>query len=68
MEDFARRVSYYDHKIFGAINAYWAAAAKFVHAREFLAELLGTFVLVVSLSICMHGVRHSLMGFYIAEY
>ena len=49
MEDFTRRVSYYESKIFGSISVYWAAAAKFLHAREFFAELLGTFVLVVSL-------------------
>ena len=48
MEDFAHRVSYYDKKAFGIINQYWATAIKFVRAKEFFAEFLGTFVLVVS--------------------
>ena len=48
MEDFRRHYSYYEKKVFGTVNEYWAAAIKFVRAKEFFAELLGTFVLVVS--------------------
>ena len=50
MEDFTRRYTYYEKKLFGGVNEYWAAAIKFVRAKEFFAELLGTFVLVVSSS------------------
>ena len=46
--EFKRRVVYYDAKVFGIINQYWAAAVKFVHAKEFFAEFLGTFILIVS--------------------
>ena len=46
--EFQRRLSYYDMKVFGTINQYWAAAVKFIHMKEFFAELLGTFMLIVS--------------------
>ena len=48
MEDFSRCYSYYNKKVFGKVNESWAAAVKFVRAKEFLAEFLGTFVLLVS--------------------
>ena len=48
MEDFRRRYTYYEKKLFGVVNEYWATAVKFVRAKEFFAEFLGTFVLVVS--------------------
>ena len=51
MEDFVHRVSYYDKKTFGTINEYWAKAVRLIRAKEFFAEFLGTFVLVVSLYI-----------------
>lgn len=38
-----------DTKVFRAINNHWAAAVRRVHMREFFAELVGTFVLIVSL-------------------
>ena len=48
MEDFSRYYSCYNKKIFGKVNESWAAAVKLVRAKEFLAEFLGTFVLLVS--------------------
>ena len=48
MAECARTVAFYDKKVFGAINEYWATAVWFIRAREFFAECLGTFVLVVS--------------------
>ena len=48
MEKFNDCVDRYDKKIFGTINKYWAKAVKLLRAKEFLAEFLGTFVLVVS--------------------
>lgn len=48
MEDCTRRVAYYDKKVFGTINEYWATAVKVIRAREVFAEFLGTFMLVVS--------------------
>ena len=54
MEKITDRVDYYDKKIFGAINKYWAKAVKLLRAKEFLAEFLGTFVLVVSKLINLH--------------
>ena len=48
MEDCTRRVAYYDKKVFGTINEYWATAVKLIRAREVFAEFLGTFMLVVS--------------------
>lgn len=58
MDDFRHRVCYYEKKVFGYINEYWATAVNFIRAKEFFAELLGTFVLVVSEylinSTCIH--------------
>ena len=48
MAECARTVAFYDKKVFGTINEYWATAVRFIRAREFFAECLGTFVLVVS--------------------
>ena len=47
-EQIEKYIADYDRKIFGSINKYWAKAVKLVRAKEFLAELLGTFILVVS--------------------
>ena len=49
-EQIAQYIANYDKKIFGTINKYWAKAIKLIRAKEFLAELLGTFILVVSYS------------------
>lgn len=51
MEDFIHRCSYYEKKFFGTVNEYWAKVIKCVRAREFFAEFLGTFVLIVSYSV-----------------
>ena len=48
MGECLNRVEYYDKKVFGIINQYWSATVKFLRAKEFLAELVGTFMLVVS--------------------
>ena len=48
MVDCARTIAFYDKRMFGAINKYWATAVQFIRAREVFAEFLGTFVLVVS--------------------
>ena len=48
MEKFTNIVDRYDKKLFGAINKYWAKTVRFLRAKEFLAEFLGTFVLIVS--------------------
>ena len=48
MEKFTDCVDRYDKKVFGTINKYWAKTVKFLRGKEFLAEFLGTFVLVVS--------------------
>ena len=48
MEKFTKCVDRYDKKIFGTINKYWAKTVNYLRAKEFLAEFLGTFVLVVS--------------------
>ena len=48
MEKFTKCADRYDKKIFGTINKYWAKTVKYLRATEFLAEFLGTFVLVVS--------------------
>lgn len=50
MEECTSRVAYYDKKVFGTVNEYWATAVRFIRAKEFFAELLGTFILVVSVS------------------
>jgi glycerol uptake facilitator-like aquaporin len=52
MEHFCRCYSYYNLKVFGKVNEHWAAAIKFVRAREFFAEFLGTFMLLVSYMQC----------------
>ena len=57
MEDFRRHYFYYEKKVFGTVNEYWAAAIKFVRAKEFFAELLGTFVLVVSSTEVQCGIN-----------
>ena len=49
--EYKRRLVFYDAKVFGAINRYWAMAVRFVRAKEFFAELLGTFMLIVSLTV-----------------
>jgi hypothetical protein len=49
MTKFTDIVEHYDKKLFGSINKYWAKIVKLFRAKEFLAEFLGTFVLVVSL-------------------
>ena len=49
MEKLTNCVTEYDKKFFGTINEYWAKAVKFIRAKEFFAELLGTFMLVVSI-------------------
>ena len=51
LDKVTEKLSDYDRKVFGTITKYWAAAVKFVRAREFLAELLGTFMLVVSVPL-----------------
>ena len=51
LDDFKAKVSDYDRKVFGTITKYWARAVRFVRAKEFLAEMLGTFMLVVSASM-----------------
>ena len=51
MEQIVQHIADYDKMIFGAINKYWAKAVKLIRAKEFLAELLGTFILVVSIKI-----------------
>ena len=43
-----QQIADYDKMIFGTINKYWAKAVKLIRAKEFFAELLGTFILVVS--------------------
>ena len=48
MEHIVQQISHYDKIVFGAINKYWARAVKSIQAKEFFAELLGTFILVVS--------------------
>ena len=48
MGDFTHHYSYCEKKLFGTVNEYWAKAIKFVRAKEFFAEFLGTFVLLVS--------------------
>ena len=47
MKKFTDIIDRYDKKLFGAINKYWAKTVKFLRAKEFLAEFLGTFILVV---------------------
>ena len=47
MKKFTDIIDRYDRKLFGAINKYWAKIVKFLRAKEFLAEFLGTFILVV---------------------
>ena len=49
MEKLTSCATEYDKKIFGSINKYWAKAVKLIRAKEFFAELLGTFMLVVSM-------------------
>ena len=48
MVESVRTLAFYDKRVFGAINEYWATAVRFIRAREVFAEFLGTFVLVVS--------------------
>lgn len=50
MENFRHSVCcfHYERQLFGKVSEYWAAAIKFIRAREFFAEFLGTFVLLVS--------------------
>jgi hypothetical protein len=48
MTKFTDIVDHYDKKVFGTITKYWAKIVKLLRAKEFLAEFLGTFVLVVS--------------------
>ena len=48
MEHIVQQISNYDKIVFGAINKYWTKAVKSIQAKEFFAELLGTFILVVS--------------------
>ena len=48
MEKLTSCVTEHDKKFFESINKYWAKAVKVIRAKEFFAELLGTFMLVVS--------------------
>jgi hypothetical protein len=48
MKQIKQHIADYDKMIFGTMNKYWAEAVKLIRAKEFLAELLGTFILVVS--------------------
>ena len=43
-----QHIANYDRVIFGTITKYWAKGIKLIRAKEFFAELLGTFILVVS--------------------
>ena len=52
MEKIKDRVSSFDKRVFATINKYWAKAIKIVRAKDFLAEILGTFVLVVRMTAC----------------
>ena len=49
LQHIAQHIADYDKMIFGTINKYWAKAIKLIRAKEFFAELLGTFILVVSI-------------------
>ena len=53
LESVTEKLSDYDRKIFGTITKYWAVAVRCVRGKEFLAELLGTFMLVVSARYCV---------------
>jgi acyl-ACP thioesterase len=48
MKQIKQHISDYDKMIFGTMNKYCAKAVRLIRAKEFLAELLGTFILVVS--------------------
>ena len=52
MKQVVQQIDEYDKMIFGTLNKYWAKAIEMIRAKEFLAELLGTFILVVSNNTC----------------
>ena len=54
MEQVVQHIDECDKMIFGTLNKYWSRAIKIIRAKEFFAELLGTFILVVSNNIYMH--------------
>ena len=65
MEQIVQHIADYDKMIFGTINKYWAKAVKLIRAKEFFAELLGTFILVVSIIALVFSIQQYYLHYLI---
>ena len=64
MEKLTSCVTKYDENFFECINKYWTKVVKLIRAKEFFAELFGTFMFVVSTVNWLISLVHSSSLFF----